>query len=355
MLLFGTALRICMKNRTIGRSIQICLISVGLNTVVLAQTPVSAEKLSNLTISVNRSVPAETISLKESTIASQLSSTISKLPLKVGDLISENQLVAEIDCVDNVLALEQAQSEKSALAANKLLATQQLERLQKLRKSNNASEEAINQKESELNVVNSRINSQNIAIKTAKRQVRKCRVLAPFSGVVTEIFSEIGNYVTPGSPIATITNIVDVELSAQISDSDVGQIQSNQLVFLYQGESYPVQIRSILKVINPLTQNRHIRLTFVERKPFPGSNGRLQWSLTGAIVPSAMLVKRQQQYGIFMVEENTDNQTQAKFVAVDGAKPGQPASVDLPPDTLIITDGRFGIEDTDLIKIDNTQ
>ncbi len=344
-----------LKSKFVGLQSGAFIALVCIPLLTQAQTTVAVEKLSEISISVNRSVPAETISLRESTVASQLSSTLSRLPLKIGDSVSTNQLIAEIDCIDNTLALEQARSEKSALTANKLLATQQLQRLQQLRKSNNASEEEINQKEAEVNVVKSRIGSQDIAIRTAQRQVDKCFVGAPFSGVVTEIFSEVGNYVKPGSPIATITNIVDVELSAQIGDPEIDQIPLNKLVFLYQGASFPVKVRSILKVINPLSQNRHIRLEFIERKPFPGSNGRLQWSLAGTILPSALLLKRAQQYGVFVAAENDQGQLQANFVSIDGAKPGQPAVVSIAPESLIITDGRFGLEDGELVVIESLQ
>ena len=330
-------------------SLVICL---GVSTA-WAQTNVKSQPLRELLITVSRSVPAEVLSLRESTISSELTTTIVELPLLVGDRVTTGDMISRLDCTDNELGLQQSRADLGVLSANQLWARQQLDRLERLKRSNNASEDEINQKQSELNAVNAQIKSQNSAIGIAQRQVDKCQVRAPFSGVVTDIHSQVGSFVTSGSPIVSIIDTNNIELSARVSASEFDQaIQSDQLLFLYQQQTFPVSVRTTLGLIDPTSQTRLMRLNFTEKQPLPGSNGRLQWMLPGNILPASMIVSRDEESGIFIVDQDPDSKPSARFIALPGVKQGQPARVDLDLDTLVITDGRFGLTDGDLIVVE---
>ena len=316
---------------------------------IYAQTRVTAVPLADLVIAVHKSVPAQVISLREATISSQLTTIVEDIPVLVGDIVNQGQNIARLECIDNELSLEQARAELAALSANRVLAGQQLDRLNKLRKSNNASEEEINQKQAELNVVTARIRAQNIAINIAQRQVEKCSIRAPFSGVITEIHSEQGNFVTPGSAVVSIFDTENIELSARVNNSELDQIiKSDKLVFEYNQESYPLEIRTTLEVLDATSQSRHMRLKFTESRPLAGASGRLQWALSGQILPASLVVSRNGDIGIFLL----GNGNQARFHPVPGAKPGQPVAVNLAPDSLVIVDGRLGLSDGESVKAD---
>ena len=320
---------------------------------VFAQTRIQADSIENLKITVNRSVPAQTLSLRQATLSSQLSTTVTELPLLVGDQIQSNQLVSRLDCADNELLLQQAKSELTARSANRVLARQQLDRLNKLKATNNASDEQINQKQAEVNVANAQINAQSIAIKIAQRQVVKCELRSPFAGTVSAVHSEIGNFVTPGSSIVSLIDTDNIELEAQVSYSELEQIkQSKQLLFLYQEQTFPVSIRTTVEVIDSKSQSRRMRLVFSELKPLPGASGRLQWSLPGTIIPAPLIVSRNNQNGVFIVDKSSPLNLTAKFIVLPGIKQGQPGAVNLSSDTLIITDGRFGLADGEQIVLE---
>lgn len=335
----------------IGR--RLVLLSCLAHTPILyADIRVQAQTLEQLKIQITRSAPAQTLSLQQSTIASQLTTTVSELPLKVGDTVSENQLIARLDCIDNQLALEQAKAKLDELSAARILADKQLSRLNQLRKSNNASEETINQKQSELNSVKARIRSQNIGISIAQRQVQKCDIRAPYSGVITQIHSEVGNFVTPGGKIISLTNTESIELETQLSHTELKQTAASpSLTFEHQKQIYPVTIRSTLTVVDSASQSRIVRLSFSDKKPLAGTVGRLQWSLPGDIVPASLIVERNGQRGIFIVDDSGKRAT-TRFIPVTETNPGQPAAVDLPTETLIVTDGRFALNDGDPIIVD---
>ena len=342
-----------MKNFYRTTSVILATIWVlGFSGVALSQTRVKTQTLEQVNISLIQSAPAEVVSLQQATIASQLAAIINSIPVKVGDRVSENQILGMLDCTDSELALQQSNADLEALIASRELAVKQLARLNQLSKSNNASEETINQREAELRSVTARIKSQKIGINIAQRQVDKCQLTAPYAGVITDIHLEEGNFATAGSNIISLTNTENIELQARISYSELEEIvASSEIRFQFQDSSYDVKIRSIVDVIDPTSQTQIMRLVFSNESPLAGSVGRLQWKIQGMIVPSALIVNRNQQRGIFIVHKNGDANT-AKFIAVDESNPGQPAFVDLGKHTQIITEGRFSLKDGDKVIID---
>ena len=313
---------------------------------LLAQIHINADPLDKLKISVTRSVPAEVISLRKSTVAAQLTSTVTARPILVGDLVEQDSRLAQLDCADSNLLLEQSYAVLEALQTNRTLASQQLERLEKLNKTKNASEEEINQKQAELDVVKAEINAQNIAIRMGQRQIDKCNITSPFKGVITQVFTEIGNFVVPGTKIASITDLDNIELSAQINSGELDQIrEAAQLFFLYREQLFPVTARTVLNVVDPISQNRHMRLRFDGNKPLPGSSGRLQWMPEGNILPASLIVSRNDVFGIFIVDKSIPGKPTARFIPIPDAIPGRPVTLDMNRSTLIVTDGRHALED----------
>ena len=317
---------------------------------VSAQVKVKVAPLSDIAVVVERSVPATTVSLRTAVVASQLSAQVTKMSLIPGDLVRENDIIASLDCSDATLALSSAQSQIAALQARQNLARQQLARLNKLMQSRNASEEQVNQRQAELDVVTAEISTQSIAIRAAEVKVQRCEIRAPFTGLITELPGQVGNYLTPGAPVASLIDIDAIELKASLLESQVGELNSNQPYFEFRGETWPVSIRTIFPVIDETTQTREIRFSFADKKPAPGSIGRLRWQLSGSTIPATYLVNRGEQNGIFIVPDREANQVE--FLPIPGTTAGQPATVDMHENILIVTDGRFGLQHGQEIAIE---
>ncbi|NKB77374.1 MAG: efflux RND transporter periplasmic adaptor subunit [Gammaproteobacteria bacterium] len=318
-----------------------------------AQTMVKADTLSNLSITVERSVPAQALGLKQTDVSSQIIAEVSSLPLLVGQRLEDQQHVGTLNCVDNKLSLKAARAEFRALDANRVLVEKQLSRLEKLRLNRNASEEQINQKQAEMSSIGARLSAQSIAIQIAERQIEKCQIIAPFGGVITQIHSEKGDFVTPGTLLFSMVDPDNIELDATLTNSQLAQLLAQpSLYFLFEQNIFPVEIRTALPLLDAISQTRQVRLTFPHKKPLPGARGRLQWVLLGNILPSSLVIEREKQQGIFVVETNdAENQT-ATFIQLENITLGQPAVVDLDKEALIITDGRFSLNNGDRIVLE---
>ncbi|MCH8134179.1 MAG: efflux RND transporter periplasmic adaptor subunit [Myxococcales bacterium] len=66
------------------------------------------------------------------------------------------------------------------------------------------------------------------ALATAQRALRDTRVLAPFSGTAEVIHVQEGDYLTPGSPVALITDFSRARLRAGVTAADAALIDTTQ-------------------------------------------------------------------------------------------------------------------------------
>ena len=91
-----------------------------------------------------------------------------------------------------------------------------------------------------------------------------------------------------------------------------------------------------------------VRFSFINKEiALPGSVGRLRWSLPDGYLPPDLLVEREGLFGIFLQKEG-----RAQFFPIEDAKLGRPARlVDLPLDIKLIVEGRFGLEEGDILKV----
>ncbi len=76
----------------------------------------------------------------------------------------------------------------------------------------------------------------------AQIRYERAAVKAPFSGIVTERYVEIGEYILPGMPVARVVDPYVLKLMASVGERDVARISEGALVEVYQdGVSGPAE------------------------------------------------------------------------------------------------------------------
>ena len=169
---------------------------------VMTVTAIKAEvKAFNHYIEVQGTVKADqTIELH-----AEMGGTVSAILVKEGQKVTKGQVLATLDSevIDNsVLQLE------TQLA----LATTTFERQARLWKQNIGSEiqylQAKAQKEGLEN-----------SMKSMKAQARKMKIIAPFSGVIDQIFAKTGELTSPQMPFLRLVNLNTVYVESEITET----------------------------------------------------------------------------------------------------------------------------------------
>ncbi len=292
------------------------------------------------------SAPATVMSLGDSRISAELNARIVDIPVRVGDIIEADTVLVRLDCGDYQLKVRELQTRLDGVKPRIRFAHQQLSRVRKLKKQRTVSQELLDQRESNLASLLAERDGHRASLAMAQRNLDRCTITAPFKAVVLERLADLGEYVVPGTPLVRVLDIAHLEVSAKIINKDVPSLQkAKNFILRYDDQDYALQLRALTPVIDPLTRTREARFLFLEASAPAGASGRLVWTL-GTALPADLLVRRAQNIGVLLVQEQ-----RALFHLIPNAQEGRPAWVQLPPDTLLIGEGRFGLQDGDAIRV----
>jgi len=159
-------------------------------------------------------LPANLELNNEATLSIGVQGKIEKLGIEVGSRVFQGQVIGKLD-----VKLKQINLKANELTLAKL--EKDLQRNSDLLKGNAGTE---------LSVINSKYDVENtrIQIEQVKQQIADGNIIAPISGVVTSRKLMAGEYVNPGTVIATIVDDVHLKAVVFVNEKDVYQLKVGQ-------------------------------------------------------------------------------------------------------------------------------
>jgi len=309
--------------------------------------PVSMTLLDEILFYPSREAPATVVSLNNSLISAEISGEIIELLVQIGDEIKKDEVLAKIDCEAYDIAKQRANSALHAGYARKKYAEQRLADAKHLEKRLALSTDELNSRNSQANAITSDVGVLNADLKETIRRISKCIITAPFDSVVIDRLASVGDYTSPGSPLVKLLDLNNLEVSGKIQQQDVDSLETAETInLIVSDKEYPVKLRTIVPLVDSRIRSFEARFQFTDNAASTGSAGRLRWTSPQAHIPADFLVQRKSQLGVFIV-----NHQSAHFHILKNSGNGLPAPIDLPTDTQIITSGRYGLVDGQLINV----
>ena len=314
-------------------------------SIVLAQATAPVEvgvrPVREVALPDRGSAPASVIAPNDSRIAAEVTAKVARVHAEVGGTVKAGQLLLELDAADYRLALAQADAQVSAARARVALAEQRLRQALSLRKKQFVSDDAVLELKTGVQAAEADLDVVQAQRAVAARNVEKCRIVAPFAGVVLERQAQVGATATPGITLLRLVDLAPPEIEAQIQVAQANEVpKATEIVFENQGTPYPARLLRLSPVVDVAARTRVARLAFVDRIAPAGSSGTLRWLAPGVLLPPELLVKRERELGAFVVEND-----RARFVPAPAAQEGRPFAVALPPETIIVVRGQQGLTD----------
>ncbi|MCK9378993.1 MAG: efflux RND transporter periplasmic adaptor subunit [Candidatus Moranbacteria bacterium] len=158
------------------------------------------------------SVTGMMVSENQVDLAFELSGRASLVNVSVGDVVTEGQLLAQID--DSVL---QSQLEESKLALNIQV---EAEKLARRNWDSLKPEEKQAQKDTS--------EKARAAVRTVANQMERTKIYAPFNGVVTAVDIEEGEVATVGMAVISVAGEGNMEIESNIPESDIAEVSPGQ-------------------------------------------------------------------------------------------------------------------------------
>lgn len=189
-------------------------------------------------------VPGNFIADESSDVASEGSGMVASTPVDIGDRVSRGTVLARLDERDARLRLDQAraavQQAQAALGQareRQRLAETTAARYAGLLKTGDVSRTVYDQLTSETETTRQAVTTAEAAVVDAKSRVGLAEkaladttIRAPFDGFVTDRNVTVGEYVGPGTKVATVMRLHPIKLRMQVPEVTAAQIRKGQTV-----------------------------------------------------------------------------------------------------------------------------
>lgn len=335
----------------------LCCLAVGLGAVtVRAQgggpngtaAVVQVRPFGDVAVRPLREAPAAAVPRNQARVAAEVAGTVLRWRVDAGASVRRGDLLAEIDPTDYRLERDRAQAAVQATQARLALAQTQWQRTRELVAQNFLSQEALNQRETELKLLQAELAAHRAQLAAAERALARTRIVAPFAATVSQRLAQAGEYVAPGTVLYVLTETGAAEVSAQVAPEDVAGLRSAGDPRFDAGGGRTVALK-LLRVAGAVTApSRTVEVRLAPQEAvLPGTEGRLLWTEDRAHLPPALIVRRERRLGVFTVAEG-----RARFVPLPGAQEGRAAAATLPADTPVVISGQAALQDGTPVSID---
>ncbi len=215
-----------------------------------------------LTVSGNLAALAN----RDAKVAALVSGRISRVLVVEGDQVKAGQPLAEID--DTLLREQERQAEAAVAQAKANVDNSQLavQREEGLLSRGISSRKEIEDARTQLAVNTATLNQVEAGLATAKAQVSRSIVRAPFAGTVVKRFAASGEQVdgSGAQPVVEIAQIDALELLGTVPATLLSEIKIGG-AFAFESNAAPnakltARVESILPAVDPATNNGTVRI-----------------------------------------------------------------------------------------------
>lgn len=164
------------------------------------------------TVTVSGTIKAES----SAQVQALVSGVVKKIYVKEGDTVKAGDLLIELDDSDYRLSY--------------------LKALQNYELAKNSGSKLL-------------IEQRQLELEIAKRDLDRCKITSPVSGIVTALNVEVNDYVSKGTAVDVVARVVNVEnlyVSAAVEEMDYSKVKVGQTAFLtfeaFEGMKFPAKV-----------------------------------------------------------------------------------------------------------------
>ncbi len=241
----------------------------------------------------------------------------------VGALIKKGDVVAKLDDI----FLQQQRSEELAIIqseqAKLSLYEKEVARFQRLIKKNNIAQNELDKSISDRAVANSNIIAARARLAQIEERISRSNLRAPFAGVISERFSQSGEWTQNGNPLVRLIDFNNSEIQVRVPQTIYSLISLNSMLSVNNaGQTIMATVQTIVPV--GTTSSRLFELRLKPQQPIPPG------TLVRISIPTAKarevisihrdaLVLRKGSISVFRInDENTSEQLQVNVGIGDG-------------------------------------
>ncbi|WP_068109110.1 efflux RND transporter periplasmic adaptor subunit [Tropicimonas marinistellae] len=216
----------------------------------------------------------QVVAERESAVAARVAGIAADVPVRVGSRVKRGDILARLDTELFEIEIARAETELSIAEAGVRVADARLdraikasERAESLRLNSTIADATVEERQAALDEAlglkqeaMARVASTRNTIERAEYTLRNATIRAPFDGIVLNVATEIGQFVSSGSEVATLLDLGKVEVRANVPANLVDALQPDSAVAgqTGTGAALSLKLRTILPTEYTTTQTRPV-------------------------------------------------------------------------------------------------
>ncbi|NBS56092.1 MAG: efflux RND transporter periplasmic adaptor subunit [Betaproteobacteria bacterium] len=248
--------------------------------------------------------------VRASAVAAQVSGRVIELRANAGDTVAKGQVLARIDEREAAQGVAAGQAQVARAESDLGNARANLERTQKLVAQNFVSKAAVDKAQADFDAARAQLAAARASTTQAVTVQGHSTITAPFSGVIAERLTELGDMALPGKPLFSVFDPKDLRAVANVPQAKIADIRagaSASVEITALAQRIPATRIVILPSADPRTHTTQVRLELPEtlKGAYPGQFARVYFSVGRAkklVIPSSAVVHRSEVDGAYVVD-----------------------------------------------------
>lgn len=263
-------------------------------------------------------VPASIGARQATTISSRVLARITDITVRAGDVVTQGQLLLELERSDLESRLEQAREQVRSIEARLTEARLGLERAEQLHQQDLVADALLDEARASHGALSADLATARQAVKEAEIAIGFTEIRSPIDGRVVERFAEPGDTASPGDKLLSLYNPLSLRIEAAVREGlalplTLGQALEVEIPSLQK--TIPAQIEELVPAAHPGSRSFMIKARVeYDGQLLPGMYARLlvPASRESLILVPADRVSKYGQMDIVWVQSN--GQTNRRFI-----------------------------------------
>lgn len=261
---------------------------------------------------------AETLALEgvieavnHSTVSAQTAGTIVALPVDIDDAVAAGDIIVRLDDTEQQARLDKAEAALARAQATFSDAKKRLERILALYRQGAVSEAERDNAETLFDTNRARVAEAQAAVNEAVKQLTYTQIRAPYAGIVTARFVELGESVQPGQPLMSGLSLEQLRVVSALPQRYAQYVRQHRRATIVTDDARKLPIASMTFYPYADKQSHTFRLRFNLNNPdgglFPGVLVTVNVVIGErdvVLIPEAALVVRGELRAVYVISGN---------------------------------------------------
>jgi RND family efflux transporter MFP subunit len=244
------------------------------------------------------------------TVSAQTSGRIMELVYDVDDFVEEGAVIVRLRDTEQRARLDQASAALREAEARFTEAQTEHRRVRDIFERQLVSRAEMDRATAALEAARARLEAARATVAAADEQLEYTRIRAPYAGIVTERFVEVGESVSPGQPLIAGISLEFLRVTTEVPQRHIQAVRELGRARVFHDGETPVEAERLtfFPYADPATNTFRVRVELPPRTEglFPGMFVKVAFAVgerERLLIPAAAVVHRGEMVGVYVVDE----------------------------------------------------